>query len=77
MTTTPVSSSLPLLLIVASLLILLGVIAVIAIALVARRSQSCKVKKAIEETAPIDAWEEAANRIEGDFDEPEQGNHVP
>ncbi|MBT4529938.1 MAG: hypothetical protein HOC27_01925 [Phycisphaerae bacterium] len=77
MTTTPVSSSLPLLLIVAALLPLLGVIPVIAIAIVARRRQSCRAKKTTEETAPIDAWEEAANRIEVDFDEPEQDNRVP
>ncbi|HIA71164.1 MAG TPA: hypothetical protein EYO01_00440 [Phycisphaerales bacterium] len=64
--------SIPILLLIASLLLLLGVLAIVAIVLVASR---CKCKTSMREEdvdnaiPDIDAWSEASNRLKNEFHE--------
>ena len=62
----------PILLIAAALLLVLGGIAMVAILLAARRCPSSAnqmAKSSEKDTAPLDPWKEAGNRAKGDFDE--------
>lgn len=65
---------LPILLLVAGLVLLLGLIAVLVITLAAKRSRNTPIptdNKAPEANSnDLDPWEESGRRMDDDFDEP-------
>jgi len=66
--------ALPILLLLAGLVLLLGLIAVLVITLVAKRGRMTqnptKYKAPEADSDGLDPWEEAGKRIDGDLNEP-------
>ncbi|MBC8309208.1 MAG: hypothetical protein ISR75_05735 [Phycisphaerales bacterium] len=68
------SQSLPILLILAGLVIVLGIVSIMAIALVAKRcrsDQQCSDYPNDTKSDQRDPWEESGKRLHVDYDEPE------
>tara|TARA_B100000959_G_C14947083_1_gene610316 strand:- start:1675 stop:1884 length:210 start_codon:yes stop_codon:yes gene_type:complete len=64
--------SLPILVMLAVLILVLGIVSIMAIVLVAKRcgsSQQCSDVPHESETDQEDPWKEAGNRLKSDFDE--------
>lgn len=65
--------SLPILFIIASLVLLIGVLSIVAILLVAKRcriTQNSKPQDQNDESDSVDPWREAGKRMKNGFDEP-------
>jgi hypothetical protein len=67
-----VSLSIPLLLILGALVIILGVSAILTIAIVAKRCKPDRAKvPPNEDQSGTNAWEESGKRLKAEYDEPE------